>query len=353
RNTTCRCGHVCQVSDEPQSVLEYDSNQGSEKESASTKEMLTPADLNDDQSYHHNHDHISSEEKDDETESDEERESLPKVLSNSGSALGHLDVARITMPSLGSDTSPGKADMPPTASNTADYNYFSNYEFPNGDIVETIQRLPSDQTFRAKSSGWTLLPLQSFKAIVKKNNSVKVRPHAGILKAQSSTFQSLFSLKKKKKDYNIDSDAEEQVDIAEKICFGVYKCPKCEFSERPRFPKGAKTRDSIPRPPVVKCTTHLIDLVWQRCSASAVVIHYYDRMITEIHHRGVHNHPKPPPMRADILSWRELEARVKSAPNDTAGKIMIGSRTQKPSREIHVAFANVDRLNKDVRTISN
>jgi hypothetical protein len=76
-------------------------------------------------------------------------------------------------------------------------------------------------------------------------------------------------------------------------------------------------------------------------------------MKTEIHHKGTHNHPKPPPMRADILAWRELEARVNAAPNDTAGKIMIGSRTQKPSREIHVALANVDRLSKDVKTISN
>jgi hypothetical protein len=33
--------------------------------------------------------------------------------------------------------------------------------------------------------------------------------------------------------------------------------------------------------------------------------------------------------------------------------IIIGSRMQKPSRKIHIALANVDRLFRDVKTISN
>jgi hypothetical protein len=46
-------------------------------------------------------------------------------------------------------------------------------------------------------------------------------------------------------------------------------------------------------------------------------------MKTEIHHQGTHNLPKPPPMRADILAWREQEARVNAAPTDMAGKIIV------------------------------
>ncbi|KAF9117818.1 hypothetical protein BGW39_001762 [Mortierella sp. 14UC] len=305
-----------------------------------------------DQQYCYNTDHDINERSSSETDSDEERGRTHKIITDGSLAPHQSDTTGTVRASLARDTSFSIVELSPMKSNVSIYNHPSSHEFPNGNVVGTIQLLPSDQDFRSKSTGWALLPLQSFKALVRKNCDVKVYLHAGILKAQSCTFQKLHSLKKKL-DNHIDSVNEERVNIAEKICFGVYKCPKCEFSERPRFPETGKNRNSIPRPPVGKCTKHLDDLEWKRCSASAVIVRYHGRMKTEIHHKGTHNHPKPPSMRVDILAWRELETRVNAAPNDTAGKIMIGSRTQKPSRKIHVALANVDRLAKDVKTISN
>ncbi|KAG0272442.1 hypothetical protein BGZ95_011813 [Linnemannia exigua] len=291
-----------------------------------------------DQQHYYDNDHDMNERSNSETDSEEEKGHSHKAITNSGSAPHLFDTTGTAKGSLAEEASSSIVDF---------YNHPSNHEFPNGNVVETIQLLPSDQDFRSKSTGWALLTLQSFKALVKKNCDVKVHLHAGILKAQSCTFQTLLTLNKKL-DYHIDSDNEERVDIAEKICFGVYKCPKCEFSQRPRLPKTGKNRNSIPRPPVGKCRTHLGNLEWKRCSASAVIVCYYGRMKTEIHHRGTHNHPKPPQMRVDILAWRELTARVNATPYDTAGKTKISSNTQKSPRKIHVALANIDRLSNDV-----
>ncbi|KAG9062303.1 hypothetical protein KI688_005217 [Linnemannia hyalina] len=176
----------------------------------------------DDQQYHYDNDHYTNERSSNETDSDEEKGDMRKVTTN-GSAPHQSDNAETVTASLARDATPSIVDLPPTKPDTIVYNHPSSPEFPNGNIVETIQFLPSDQDSRAKFTGWALLPLQSFKALVRKNCDVKVCLHAGILKAQSGTFQTLLSLKKKKLDCHTNNDNEERVNIAEKICFGVYK----------------------------------------------------------------------------------------------------------------------------------
>ncbi|KAF9920857.1 hypothetical protein FBU30_009192 [Linnemannia zychae] len=204
-------------------------------------------------------------------------------------------------------TTSGPSNPSSTDPNSMTYNYPSNHEYPNGNVVETIRLLPSDQEFRAKSTGWALLTLQSFKAIVGKGCDVKTHVHNSTLKAQTNTYQTLYALKRKHNmdAYSINNDNRERVDIAEKICLGVYKCPMCDFSERPRMPKTGRNMHSRPRPSTTQCSTHKMALDWHRCSASAVIIYYHDRMKTEIHHVGFHNHLKPPLMRTDVLTWRE------------------------------------------------
>ncbi|KAF9430947.1 hypothetical protein BGZ94_001693 [Podila epigama] len=244
----------------------------------------------------HDHDRDVNERSSNETDTDEEGEHMLKVI--------HATAA-LAQGGQGPST-----DATVTDTNTIDtYAHPSSHEFPNGNVVETIELLPSDQDFRSKSTGWALLPLQSYRAIVKKDCDVKVSQHTGLLRAQRSTYRSLCNLKKKGRD--MDNETEERVDIAEKICFGVYKCPQCDFCERPRLPVSGKNKNATPRPPVRKCKTHLEELVWVRCSATAVIIRYHERMKTEIHHRGIHNHPKPPTIREDVLTWREKHQTVR------------------------------------------
>ncbi|KAG0362323.1 hypothetical protein BGX24_005126 [Mortierella sp. AD032] len=176
----------------------------------------------DDQQHYCDNDLDINERSSGETDFDEERGHAHKVITNSSSAPHRSDTTGTVIKSLARDASSSIVDLSPTKSNVSIYNHPSSHEFPNGNVVEAIQ-LPSDQDFPSKSTGWALLPLQSFKALVRKNCDVKVYPHAGILKAQSCTSQKLRSLKKKKLDSHVVSDNKERVDIAEKICFGVYK----------------------------------------------------------------------------------------------------------------------------------
>ncbi|KAG0321135.1 hypothetical protein BGZ97_012041, partial [Linnemannia gamsii] len=149
-----------------------------------------------DRQYCHNNDHNHNEWSSNETDSDEEKGHMHNVITNHGSAPHQLDTTGTATASLARDASSSIVDLSSTKSNCNIYNHPSGYEFPNGNIVEAIQLLPSDQDSRSKSTGWALLPLQSFKAVVRKNCNVK----------------------KKRLDYHIDSDNEERVDIAEKIC---------------------------------------------------------------------------------------------------------------------------------------
>jgi len=183
---------------------------------------------------------------------------------------------------------------------TPEYDHMSCYEYPNGDIVETLHVLPEDQEFRAKSTGWACLHLQSSKALVRRDCEVKVNQRRGQLKADCKTYQTVSVTKRKAlTEAPIVEGSLERVDIVEKLCLGVYRCPYCHFVERPRSPLVGKNRNSVPRPAVQRCPIHKCEPVWNRCRAFMISLYYHSRMKAVVHHRGTHNHAKPPPVRAD------------------------------------------------------
>lgn len=194
------------------------------------------------------------------------------------------------------DPNPSTADnTSPANLHTPKYNYRSCYEYPNGDVIETLQVLPEAKVTRAKSTGWACLCLQSVKALVRSDSEVRIYPRRGFLKADSTTYQTVSASKRKQlTEAPIVERSLERVDVVEKFCLGVYRCPYCDFVERPRSPVVAKNRYSVPRPPVQKCHFHKCELVWSRCLASMVSLYYHSRMRVVLHHRGTHNHAKPP-----------------------------------------------------------
>ncbi|KAF8943334.1 hypothetical protein BGZ47_005518 [Haplosporangium gracile] len=180
---------------------------------------------------------------------------------------------------------------------TSEYNYESCYEYPNGDVIETLQVLSENQVFRAKSIGWACLHLQSFKAVVRSDREVKVCPRRGLLKADSKTYQTVSARNRKQSTGAPTVEVSlERVDIVEKLCLGVYRCPYCDFVERPRSPLVGKNKNSAPRPPVRK---------------------------------------------------RALEDRVLGAPERTASKLVICLLGQAPASDLRIAYHSTNRASKD------
>ena len=202
------------------------------------------------------------------------------------------------------------------------YDHQSCYEYPNGDVVETIDVLPSDEVRRAMSTGWACLTLQSWSVAVELDGEVAVETIDGVMKPNSETFKVM--LKNDIRTHKlVEEGLLEEVKITRRLCFGVYRCPHCAYSHRPRIPQnGKKNSDTVPLPPKSKCFTHKCELVWHRCTASMVSLFYHGRLKAEVHHVGIHNHEKPPPLRADVISRRALggtKSRKSAGRRKTAG----------------------------------
>jgi len=231
------------------------------------------------------------------------------------------------------------------------YDYESCYEFPNGDVVETIDLLPSDQVYRAKSTGWACLTPRSWKGAVKDDGIVVINSHSGGMKPDTSSFKVLHN-KDIKTQRLVENGMLEQVDIIQRLCFGVYRCPRCDYSERPRIPqKGKKDRSTIPIPPKSKCFKHECQLEWHCCPASMVSVFYHTRLRAEVHHTGVHEHEQPPPLRSDVLAKREFNQRVIGAPGQTPGQLAIGNVFQNRAGDLHEAYHHSGRIARERREL--
>lgn len=246
------------------------------------------------------------------------------------------------------DCSPSDvAETPIMVHFTPVYDHQSCYEYPNGDVVETIDVLPSDEMRRAMSTGWACLTLQSWSGAVELDGEVAVESIDGVMKPNSETFKVM--LKNDIRTHKLVKEGLlEEVKIARRLCFGVYRCPHCAYSDRPRIPQnGKKNSNTVPLPPKSKCFTHKCELVWHRCTASMVSLFYHGRLKAEVHHVGIHNHEKPPPLRADVISKRAFDQRVVAAPERTPGKLTIGNGLQGPVGNLHEAYHHVGRIARE------
>ncbi|KAG0352227.1 hypothetical protein BGX24_007639, partial [Mortierella sp. AD032] len=56
----------------------------------------------------------------------------------------------------------------------------------------------------------------------------------------------------------------------------------------------------------------------------------------EIHHKGLHDHLKPPPVRVPPEAKRELKKWVQVAPNQTTSKALIATDYRSAASSIHL-----------------
>ncbi|KAF9922969.1 hypothetical protein FBU30_006897, partial [Linnemannia zychae] len=233
--------------------------------------------------------------------------------------------------------------------------YESSPEYPNGDVVETINLQPNDEALRARSTQWAFLRPQSFKALVYHNCDVAVFPYKGSLIADHNTYEKVVTKKNAAQTEGVDFDewkvpGYERVDIIEASCMGIYFCAQtdCTTIERPRVPISGKTKYSNPRPPTNPCPVpgHG-QLSWSKCEATMVVLHYYTRLKVELHHRGYHDHIKPAPIRSSINGFRAFKDLARSHPTETPGKLMIGSKFYSPAYTLDDAYIHSGRVSND------
>lgn len=182
--------------------------------------------------------------------------------------------------------------------------------------------------------------------MVDRRDEIKVYSSNGYLKADRSIHKAVSKATEVDKNSNL-----ELVAVIEKDCIGVYSCPDCDYRERASAPQRGKRRGVPPLPASTKCYQHDCTPVLVSCSASMIVVHYPDRLLIKIHHQGVHNHLKPPPVRSSTLARREFENQVKAAPERTPGGILLDKGIRQASRKIHPAYANADRVAKERKDI--
>ncbi|KAG0252559.1 hypothetical protein BGZ95_006592 [Linnemannia exigua] len=97
-----------------------------------------------------------------------------------------------------------------------------------------------------------------------------------------------------------------------KVCLGIYlydQDPLCEYTERPMQP-ALKRKDAFPPPAQSRCNKNghrHHPLTYKNCDATMAVHHTCHDTTIEIHHKGLHDHLKPPPVRVPPEAKRELK----------------------------------------------
>ncbi|KAF9573708.1 hypothetical protein BGW38_008390, partial [Lunasporangiospora selenospora] len=238
-------------------------------------------------------------EDDNATESDEEEQDRLRVNGADMSEVHSQGGLSSGSKKFETDCRSNKEKSPSIADFALEDIHSSSYEYPNGNVVETIDVLPTDEVYRVKSTGWACLTPQSWSGAVKPDGEVVVKLSDGAMKPDTKTFKIL-----RNSDHQTQALLKEKqlekVDIVKRLCIGVYRCPYCAYSERPRIPqRGKKNSSTTPEPPKSKCVTHKCDLDWYRCTASMISIFYHVRLKAEVHHVGIHKHEKPPVLRAN------------------------------------------------------
>ena len=79
-----------------------------------------------------------------------------------------------------------------------------------------------------------------------------------------------------------------------------------------------------------------------------------DDPYVQVKYIGVHNHPKPPPIRATVAAKEEFRNLVKSYPPQNQllyQWVPSGAKHQKAPHEIHPCYANDDKMRSEWKKI--
>lgn len=129
-------------------------------------------------------------------------------------------------------------------------------------------------------------------------------------------------------------------------CMGVLCCTyqDCGFVRRP-------SKKYITTKEIATCRIHDTPLQHLECNATLIWKDYYTLNDTNqpvLHHsmthRGVHGHPKPPPIRPPPSRQFELKQKVLHAPSTRPKQLLTGNPFTESVREIHPSLSNLDRL---------
>jgi hypothetical protein len=101
--------------------------------------------------------------------------------------------------------------------------------------------------------------------------------------------------------------------VHNKCCLGVYQCPQCDYTERPRIPRGISIRKHA-EPMAFKnnCKIHRCGLVHHPCRATMSVLST-ETTITLIH-KGKHMHLRPHSLGPTIAAKKAFTQMVNIAP---------------------------------------
>ncbi|KAK5808611.1 hypothetical protein F5H01DRAFT_396470 [Linnemannia elongata] len=254
------------------------------------------------------------------------------------------------------------------------YNHPSSIEFPNGAAVEKRIIEGGDSKTDPHSVGWATFLLYSHIHEFRKGRSgekwYKVKDSearvkraqfdraitACTLERQGSSFNKILepecaplSMAEQEPEINSKVPPPMLKVIYHKVCLGIYFCdqdPLCKYTERPMQP-ALKRRDALPPPAQSRCNKNGHQhnpLAYKNCDAIMAVHHACNDTTIEIHHKGFHNHLKPPPVRVPPEAKRELKKWVKLAPEQTTSKALIATDFRSAASSIHPGLAHSGRF---------
>jgi len=127
-----------------------------------------------------------------------------------------------------------------------------------------------------------------------------------------------------------------------KKCLGVYKCPHCDFVERPRVPRKSHKKNDPPRPAQKKCITHKVTPELISCECIIKTQEVSTGWIVSC--QGIHQHPRPPPITLNQDAYNEFAKWVKVGPGIKPKNLTVGNHTREGvGAAIHPALYNLDR----------
>jgi len=122
----------------------------------------------------------------------------------------------------------------------------------------------------------------------------------------------------------------------------VYKCPHCDFVERPRVPRKSHKKNDPPRPAQKKCITHKVTPELISCECIIKTQEVSTGWIVSC--QGIHQHPRPPPITLNQDAYNEFAKWVKVGPGIKPKNLTVGNHTREGvGAAIHPALYNLDR----------
>ncbi|KAG0027292.1 hypothetical protein BGZ81_005722, partial [Podila clonocystis] len=178
-----------------------------------------------------------------------------------------------------------------------EYNHESSPQFPNGDVTYSHNHMPGQTPLDTRSVGWAFFV---YKTETYKNHK---------------TFR--------------------------KSCLGIYMCPECKTTERPRIPHtGQHYKHKPPFPPKTICCgrapIHIPCMCLLRIDD--------DGTKCTFQHTGYHNHPKPQTIRPSRAGKRRFAEIIETAPEVGPAVLVSGSTDLPPLAEIDPFYADSEHV---------